>query len=233
MFKDLFDKLRRTAGDDFRIKENDFDIMVTLYRKERQKQYELEKNLKRDGTRIAHSTVTGRLQNLSTHGFVEATKGEDGLTYYELTPFGLSALLYRGRIDFDQALTHMENNQLKYLETLMRLQPKFFERLRRQPPWFVIQLTDSLWAVHFVVNRSELARQCMNHAFAVSRGVEPGPMDLKMGMQFLCVHRIEVGGEGICMEERAKCIYKPREIVNCEIVGKQMSRMLEKLEQRI
>jgi len=236
MFKEILGKLQQAVAETIWLpRENDLDILEELYKaRKKQKQYDLERLLRGAKKKIAHSTVTGKLQRLCKCGFINAVKEERGLTYYELTPTGLGLLFVRGRVNFDQALTFSEDNQKQYFEFLARLQPNLIERLEKKPPWFVTQLTPSLWAIYSIVNRPDLRKKTLKFAIELSRGDEAELskfVDLiHYEMQLLCIHRIEVEGEEICVKQRTKCVYTPKEAPRCEILKDEMQHELENLE---
>lgn len=230
VINEILDKLNQaTERIDF-FKDDDLRIMEVLFKEGKQKQYGLEKNLLGEfGKAIAHSTVTGKLQRLSRLGLVSSIE-TNGFTYYELTPLGLSCLLYKRRIDFDRAITYFENNQKQYFEFLARIQPNLIERLEKQPPWFVTQLTRDLWVIYYIDKRSDLRKFTINFFRERSRGVEPKPELLDFKLQPLCVHRREVEGKAICLKLNKECVHKPREVAKCEILNEQMLRELERFE---
>ena len=232
MFKRVLDKMRRAAKSKagLRLKENDLDVLKVLCIEGRQKQYTLEKSLTKRGKGIAHSTVTGKLKKLSRYGFVNPVKETDGFVYYELTPVGLGLLFYKGRVDINKFITHFEKNQMQYFEALTQLQPNLINRLKKAPLWFVIQLTEDLWVIYYIAERSELRRQTIKFVLAKAKGVEPEPVNLGYEVQPLCVHRIEVEGKGICIKQKENCLYRPTEVAKCPILKQQMLKELEKLE---
>lgn len=230
MFTRVLDKMRRAAESKvgLRLKDNDLDVLEVLCIEGKQKQYTLEKSLRKRGKGIPHSTVTGKLKRLSRYGFVNAVEETDGLMYYELTPVGLGLLLYKGRVDINKFITHFEKNRMQYFEALTQLQPNLIDRLKKAPPWFVIQLTPDLWVIYYIAKRSELRKETIELALAKAKGTEPKPVSLEYQVQPLCVHRIEVEGKGICVKQKEKCLYRPREVAKCPILKQQMLKELEK-----
>jgi predicted transcriptional regulator len=228
MLSGILNKLRQATDRTGFIRDDDLPIMEALFKEGKQKQYGLEKILRESGKSVAHSTVAGKLQRLFRYGLVNSTKENNGFTYYELTPLGLSCLVYRQKISFDKAITYLENNQKQYFEYLAKIQPNLIEQLEKQPPWFVTQLTEDLWVIYHIIKRSDLRKQTIKFVLALSRGDEAKPELLDFKLQPLCVHRIEVEGKGMCSKLRKECVYKPREVAKCKILNEQMLKELAK-----
>jgi len=232
MFEKVLRKLREASESQtgVRLKDNELDIMEELFTKGKQNQYKLEKNLRKSGRGISHSTLTGKLKRLGTYGFIIVAKGVKGPNYCELTPLGLSILIFKGRITFSKAMSYVEKNQLQYYELLALFQPNLINWLEKHSAWFVSQLTLDLLVIYHIAKPSELRRQTIKFALAKSKGVEPEPVNLGYEVQPLCVQRIEVEGKGICKKQSEVCIYKAREVAKCPILKQQMLKELEKLE---
>ncbi len=232
MIGDTLKKLRQVIdkSDRLRLDGADLDILETLFAKEKQKQYDIEKRLKESGKSIAHSTMTGKIKRLSNSGFVNAEKEEDGHTYYKLSAIGVGFLLQAGKISFSRASTYFMENQMQYLEFLARLHPNLIEQLEKQPPWFPTQLTPDLWAIYTIRERSELQKNSIRYFLAVSKGGKPEQHYMDFSMQLLCSNRVEIEGNGICMKEKEGCPYKPGEAAKCLIIRNQMLEELQKLE---
>jgi predicted metal-binding protein len=228
MFEEMVEKLK--SGVEARRvlpRENDVDILEELYRKGKQKQYELEKNLTKSGRRIAHSTVTGKLKRICSIGMIE-TSEEDGFTRFGITPLGLSMLLYKSRINFNQILTYIETNPQKTLDALLLFQPHLVERMKNQPPWFPVQLTSDLWAIYLVREREDLRRKTLKYITGSQEELKKTGLNYRL--QPVCTNRMEVEGKDICLKQRSPCVYEPLQISKCPILGKQMHEELEKLE---
>jgi|YelNatPaOPRAMG01_1025707.scaffolds.fasta_scaffold29153_4 predicted transcriptional regulator len=223
-----FQKALQKNTFELKLKETDLPLLEALFRLKKAKQYSLEKELRQRHVKMPHSTVTGKLERLINYGLVKAEREKDGFTYYSLTPFGLAVLLEKGKIDFSQALSHFEQNQKEYFETLVALQPNLIERLAKQPAWFVTQLTQDLWVIYYIANREELRRQTLNFLIGKREEFVTKPAEFKL--QFLCSQKIEVEGKGICLKERKQCVFKSNQLADCPIIRKQIETEIEKLE---
>lgn len=229
MFEEMVEKLK--SGVETRrvlLKEKDVDILKELYKKGKQKQYELERNLRISGRSIGHSTVTGKLKRICSIGMIETSEEADGFTRFDITPLGLSMLLYKRRINFNQILTYIETNPQKTLEALLLFQPDLIERMKKQPPWFPVQLTSDLWAIYSVHEREDLRRKTLKYITGSQDELKKTGLGYRL--QPVCTSRMEVEGKGICITQRSPCVYEPFQISKCPILGKQMHEELEKLE---
>jgi len=227
MLNRLFEALQKNTFE-LKLKETDLPLLEALFKLKKAKQYTLEKELKQMHAKIPHSTTTDKLKRLVRYGLVKAEHETDGFTYFSLTPFGLAVLLERGRINFYQALSHFEQNQKEYFETLIALQPNLIDRLAKQPAWFVTQLTPDLWVIYYIANREELRRQTLSFLIGKPEEFVTKPAEFKL--QFLCAQKIEVEGKGICLKERKQCVYKSKQLADCPIIKKQIETEIEKLE---
>lgn len=213
-------------------KDDDLDILEVLFRSGKQKQSDIERDLTNQRKPRAHSTVTGKLQRLGKCGFVEDTKETDGLTYYELTPTGLSLLTFKGRVKIEKAISYIKNKPEQYFELLTKFQPNLIEQLKGAPPWFVTQLTPDLWAIYSVNNREQVRKFTIESAIAVAGGSEPEKGIINWNVQNLCVQRLEIEGKGICLKQKIGCPYAPSKMAQCPILKEQLQKELEKIEER-
>lgn len=204
------------------------DILDVLCRGGKQNQYGLERKLKKGGKGIPHSTVTGKLKRLYGYGMVKALEEADGLTRYDIAPFGLVTLLSNGRLSFDQFLTHIETNPKQNLEALLHFQPDLIERMKNQPQWFSVQLTSDLWAIYLVSEREDLRRKTLKYITGSQEELKKTGLNYRL--QPVCTNRMEVEGKGICLKQKSQCIYEPFQVGKCTILNKQMREELEKLE---
>jgi len=227
VFEEMFNTLREALEKntfELKLKETDLPILKALFVLKKAKQYSLEKTLKEMHAKLSHSTVTGKLERLVKYGLVKAVHETDGFKYFELTPFGLAVLLERGELNFSQALSHIEQNQKEYFETLIALQPNLIDRLAKQPAWFVTQLTSDLWVIYYIANREDLRMQTLRFLLGKPEELITKPAEFKL--QFLCAQKIEVEGKGICLKERKECVYKSKQFADCPIIRKQIEEVL-------
>ena len=234
MISEMLNRLQKTLQKntfELKLKETDLPLLKALFKLKKAKQYSLEKELRQAHTNIPHSTVTGKLERLVRYGLVKAERETNGFTYFSLTPFGLAVLLERGIINFSQALSHFEQNQKEYFETLIALQPNLIDRLAKQPAWFVTQLTPDLWVIYYISNREELRLQTLN--FLIGRPEEFVTKPAEFKLQFLCAQKIEVEGKGICLKERKQCVYKSKQLAHCPIIKRQIENEIEKLKEAL
>jgi DNA-binding PadR family transcriptional regulator len=227
-------KLEQATDDGVRLvfKDDDLDILEVLFRSDKKKQYDIERDLRKRGKPLAHSTVTGKLQRLGKCGFVEGTKEIDGFTYYELTPTGSSLLASKGRVKIEEAISYIEKKPEQYFELLTKFQPNLIERLKGVPPWFVTQLTPDLWAIYSVNNREQVRKFTIESAIAVAKGSEPKEGRINYSVQNLCVQRLEIEGKGVCLKQKTECSYAPSKIAQCPVLKNQLEKELERLEER-
>jgi hypothetical protein len=229
MFEEIVEKLKH-CFETRRVflRESDVDILDVLCREGKQNQYRLERSLEKGGKGIFHSTVTGKLKRLCGYGMVKALEEDHGLTRYDIAPFGLATLLSKGRLSFNQFLTHIETDPKQNLEALLLFQPDLIERMKNQPPWFPVQLTSDLWAIYMVREREDLRRKTLKYITGSQEELKETGLDYRLHP--VCTSRMEVEGKDICLKQKSQCIYKPFQIGKCAILNKQMREELEKLE---
>ena len=228
MFKEILNRIRQTTNEkeEVKLKENDLDILQVLHRQGKQIKYRIGKQLKKQRCSMPKTTLSNKLERLSKYGVVNTLKETDGLTYYELTPFGLVALIAEGRVRFNQALTYFEDHQKEYFETLARLQPNLKEQLRKNPAFIIDQVTDDLWVFHYLGNRLDLRLEVIDWAL---HGKKMG-RELQFQTIPFCINRIKVEEKTICLKQRKTCPFTLSEIpLKCSIIREQMEKEFKSL----
>lgn len=215
--------------------EKDEDILYVLFHYGRQRQYELEKNLKQLGKSIAHSTVSAKLQRLHRYGWV-ILENKDRAKFYEITPRGLGPLIIKKRVDFDDLLSYFWANGKQIFDFLVTLNPNLRERLKDWPFWSSLQLTQDLWAHVIITNRRVLRLNIFKFLLTTHRKRRfedfiTDPVTYKF--EFKCSNKIKFKGEDYCTKRREKCEYEKNQVVNCDIIKRQIEREFEKLEKEI
>jgi len=222
MLDKLLERFSR-AGRNIRLNETDVKALQALFRTGKIKQYDLEKNLKG----IAHSTVTSKLQRFIRDGLATSLEESDGLRYYEISPLGIATLIYKGKLQFKEAIQHFRERPLPYYETLVKLQPRLKDILKKQSLYFVDQLTDDLWMIYYVRRRADLRREVMEYLL----GKRPNASEerLSLALQTICTNIAEIEKNLICLRERKICDFS-QNISKCPILKKQMEDELDRLE---
>ena len=128
--------------------------------------------------------------------------------------------------------TRKKNNQKEHLELLKQLQPNLIEKLSKQPPWFVVQMTRYLWMIYIIHERLNLRKETISRFFELSQGVQPEAKQTSFVLVPICVQRIGARGKtrAQCKELGKECIYKPIEIAKCPILNEQLSKVLRESE---
>jgi DNA-binding PadR family transcriptional regulator len=218
MFDKILQQIQKGPPELKQPKKTDLPILKVLFEKGNLKQYALEKHIKKHEA-IPHSTVTSKLERLYRDGYINFQKEKDGLKYYEITPLGAAVLVASGEISFQKLVEYFKQRPLDFVSTIAAMQPNLKDNFPKMPAFYVDQLTQDLWMIYYIANRTDLRRETLQYFLDPSQTLSS---NLSLQLQVLCAPRVEIEGKGICLKERKECPFRPKEISKCNILRKEM-----------